>query len=173
MSLSPESLYLEAARRSISSNSSSTAPRDSSSEFTIQVEEDDYKKYEFSITKHKPLPLLPSSNSHQFDPYLIEHSGSYTTFVMTCPLVCKSMLTPPVVISVSSLSAPNPRINHYIPACPCAGPGQYTPYNRNRHCAMCRNTYSKWSSHRTLSLATCGSFTPNESNPKVVGQSYR
>jgi hypothetical protein len=73
MSLSPEFLHLDAARPSISSYSSSTLPPNSSQD------EDDYKKYEFSITDSKPLPLLPSSISDEFDPYSIEYPGSYMT----------------------------------------------------------------------------------------------
>jgi len=74
MSLSPESLYLDAARRSISSNSSSTAPPNS----FFSVEEDyDYKKYEVSIIESKPLPLLPSSISDESNPYSIEYPASH------------------------------------------------------------------------------------------------
>ena len=82
MSLSTESLHLEAeaasVQRSIHSNPPSTAPSNSSSE---PIVENDYdcKKYEFSITEYKPLPLLPSSISGEFNPYFIEYPGSYMT----------------------------------------------------------------------------------------------
>ena len=80
MSLSSESLYLEteAARRTIYSNLSTTAPPNSSSELVVE-DDYDYRKYEFSITESKPLPLLPSSISGEFNPYFIEYPGSYMT----------------------------------------------------------------------------------------------
>lgn len=66
MSLSPESLYLEAAMRSFSS---------STPELTIH----DYK-FRVSITDSKPLPLLPSPISDEFNPYdFIEYPGLYMT----------------------------------------------------------------------------------------------
>jgi hypothetical protein len=71
MSLSPESLSLEAARRSISSNSSSTAPQKS---FSTLEEDYDFKKDDFSIIDSKPLPLLPSDESN---PYSIEYPSSF------------------------------------------------------------------------------------------------
>ena len=75
MSLSPESLSLEAARRSFSSNSSSTAPPN-----FFSVEEDyDYKKYDYSIIDSKPLPLLPSSISEEYLPRFTEYPGSFMT----------------------------------------------------------------------------------------------
>ena len=76
MSLSPESLYLEAARHSISSNSSSTAPRKS---FSTLEEDYDFKKDDYSLIDSKPLPLLPSSISDESNPYSIEYPGSFMT----------------------------------------------------------------------------------------------
>ena len=91
MSLSPESLYLEAARRSI--------PANSSPELTIK----DYKKYEFrvSITESKPLPLLPSSISDEFNPYFTEYPGSYdlNSLVRRLPL---SPLQCPILLNLRS-----------------------------------------------------------------------
>ena len=165
MSLSPESLYLEAARRSISSYSSSTAPPKS---FSTVEEEYDYKKYDISITDSKPLPLLPSSISDESSPYSIEYPGS---FMISSWTHCSNAYP---VCSVSPLGGISAPINDYIPACLCAWSRQYTPYSGIGHRAMCRNTYTTWSSYRTPSLATCGSFgTPNERNPRMVEQLYR
>ena len=161
MSLSSESLYLEteAARRSIYSNSPSTALPNFSSELIVE-DDYDYRKYEFSIIESKPLLLLPSSISGEFNPYFIEYPGSYMT--LNSLLKCLSRLH----YSVPSLSISKPPINDYIPACL---PRQYTPHNRNRHHAMCRNTYFTWRSHRSPSLAACSSFgVSNERKTRMV-----
>ena len=168
MSLSPESpYYLEAARRSISSNSSSTAPPNS---FLTVEEVYDYKKYDVSIIDSKPLPILPSSISDESNPYSIDYPGS---FMISSWTHCSNAYSG-LHYSVSSLWISDPLIDDYIPACLCAWPRQYTPYNGNRYRAMCRNTYSTWSSHRSPSLATCGSFgASSERKTRMVGQLYR
>ncbi|KAF8807871.1 hypothetical protein BYT27DRAFT_6592042 [Phlegmacium glaucopus] len=108
MSLSPElsSGYPGGARRSVSSISSSTSHHNSSSECTIQVEEDYKKSDGFSTTVP---PLLPLSG--KFNPHLIEHPVSHPS---QSPLTTISQLA-------HALGPDNIPHTTEIETVPCAG----------------------------------------------------